>query len=371
MRKTVLLCQMIPAGGGTAFTFGLARGLRQNGCDVYLVLSDKLEARESWEALFGQDHIFYVCTHTSAKNLISRFTSFLLRGIPALKKKFGGISFDLLIHTMYHSWNPWIERALKIRRVAAIDHDPVPHTGVPYLRRKRCLRYYRRMPEVIVLSRAFVETETEQYGHPKDQVYYMPHGRMDQYVPEVLPEPLLTGDGVQFLFFGYAVPYKGLGVLADAYRIVAAERPGKSTLTVASNGDFTPWADAYRSLPATTVYNRYIENEEIPAFFASSRVVAVLPYLDATQSGVIPIAMEFGVPVVATRTGGLTEQLDGGKIGIFAEPGDAASLASAMLRYIDDSAEYARQREKMYALRDSLDWGAVSERLLGQMFPEQ
>ena len=369
MQKTILLCQMIPDGGGTAFTFGLARGLRQNGCRVYLVLSDKLEHREAWEDLFGRDHIFYVATHTSKRNLLPRFAAFLRRGIPALKKQFGGISFDLLLHTMYHSWNPWIERALRIRRVAAIDHDPVPHTGVPYLRRVRYVRYYRRMPEVIVLTRAFLKTETEQYGHPADKVYYMPHGRMDQYVPKVLPEPLLKGDGVHFLFFGFAAAYKGLGVLADAYRRIAAEYPGMSTLTVASNGDFTPWADAYRDLPATDVYNRYIANEEIAAFFSSPHTVAVLPYLDATQSGVIPIAMEFGVPVVATRTGGLTEQLDDGNVGVYAEPGDAGSLAAAMRRYLDDPAEYDRQSAKMYALRDSLDWEKVTERLLTQLFP--
>ena len=369
MNQTILISQMIPTGGGTAFTFGFARGLVANGCEVYFVLSDLLERKEEWEREFGADRIFYVHTHTSKKNLIPRYLAFLTSGVRELRRRFGHIPFDMVIHTMYHSWNPMIERTLGIRRVIAVDHDPIPHSGVPYLRRVRYLRYYRKMPEVIVLSRLFLPVATEQYGHPADRVYYMPHGRMQQYVTGGAVEPMIQSpDTVNFLFFGYAVAYKGLHVLAEAYRKVAEKLPGV-TLTVASAGDFSPYAEEFASLPRTTLYLRYIDGEEIPRFFSSPRLVAVLPYLDATQSGVIPIAMEYGGPVVATRTGGLLEQLHDGRIGVLCEAGDADSLADAMIRIATDPAEYARQSRLIRERLADLEWPKVTADLLAQLKP--
>lgn len=53
-----------------------------------------------------------------------------------------------------------------------------------------------------------------------------------------------------------------------------------------------------------------MEDEEVESIFSGENLVAVLPYLDATQSGVVLTAMDYGVPVIATDTGGLSEQIE-------------------------------------------------------------
>ena len=41
----------------------------------------------------------------------------------------------------------------------------------------------------------------------------------------------------------------------------------------------------------------------------------MLPYIEATQSGVIPIAYKFGVPVIVSNVDGLTQFVDNEKTG--------------------------------------------------------
>ena len=54
------------------------------------------------------------------------------------------------------------------------------------------------------------------------------------------------------------------------------------------------------------VHNEYVSDEKRAELFRRASVV-VLPYIEASQSGIIPIAYRFGKPVVATTVGGLPE----------------------------------------------------------------
>ena len=61
-----------------------------------------------------------------------------------------------------------------------------------------------------------------------------------------------------------------------------------------------------------------------------------MPYRDATQSGVIPLAYIFGKPVVATNVGGISEQLQDGIQGFLVSPEDEKAFASAVIRILKD-----------------------------------
>ena len=83
-----------------------------------------------------------------------------------------------------------------------------------------------------------------------------------------------------------------------------------------------------RALPGVTVENRWVPEDEIGTLIAWSDVL-VLPYREASRSGVVPAAIAAGRFVVSTRVGGLVEQLDGEAAGTLCEP-DASSLAAAL-----------------------------------------
>ncbi|MDR3561369.1 MAG: glycosyltransferase family 4 protein [Negativicutes bacterium] len=68
--------------------------------------------------------------------------------------------------------------------------------------------------------------------------------------------------------------------------------------------------------------------------------VLLLPYRSIPQSGVIPFAAGEGVPVVATRVGGLPEMIIEGRNGELAEAGNLAELAEKTAKVVSLSDEY-------------------------------
>jgi glycosyltransferase involved in cell wall biosynthesis len=62
----------------------------------------------------------------------------------------------------------------------------------------------------------------------------------------------------------------------------------------------------------------------------------VLPYIEASQSGVIPMAYTYGKPVIATTVGGLPESVVDGCTGYLVPPRDERALAEAILELLND-----------------------------------
>jgi glycosyltransferase involved in cell wall biosynthesis len=85
---------------------------------------------------------------------------------------------------------------------------------------------------------------------------------------------------------------------------------------------------------AVRLENRYIPNEEVPRYFDEADVL-VMPYVSATQSAVAGIAIANGLPIIASRTGGLNEIVRDGYDGLLVPPGDPKSLAEALIRYFE------------------------------------
>jgi glycosyltransferase involved in cell wall biosynthesis len=141
--------------------------------------------------------------------------------------------------------------------------------------------------------------------------------------------------GNVILFFGLVRPYKGLQDLIDAMPAVLREID--ATLLVV--GEI--WGDAalYHSRVAelglqaeVQFVDRYVSNEEAAMYFAAADL-AVLPYRAATGSAVLQLAFGLGVPVVATRTGGMDEVVQDEVTGYLVEPGNVDGLARAIARF--------------------------------------
>ena len=81
------------------------------------------------------------------------------------------------------------------------------------------------------------------------------------------------------------------------------------------------------------MYNEFVSVEKRAELFARAAVV-VLPYVEASQSGVVPVAYSFAKPVVATAVGGLPEAIDDGKTGYLVPPRDEHALADAVVRLL-------------------------------------
>ncbi len=148
----------------------------------------------------------------------------------------------------------------------------------------------------------------------------------------------IPSDAEVLLFFGYVRRYKGLDVLIEALAIARQRRP-RLRLLVA--GEFYENEQKYREQiaalglePYVTVANQYIPNEAVGMYYRAADVV-VLPYREATQSGILATAYTFQRPVIATAVGGLQELVVEGKTGLIVPPEDPAALAGAIEQFFE------------------------------------
>jgi glycosyltransferase involved in cell wall biosynthesis len=165
----------------------------------------------------------------------------------------------------------------------------------------------------------------------------------------------LTDERV-ILFFGYVRRYKGLHVLLDA--MPAISKSLKVKLLVV--GEFYGDEQNYRQQIAemnlqhdVTVHSDYVPNEEVSRYFSAADVV-VLPYISATQSGIVQIAYQFDKPVIATDVGGLSEVVLNERTGYIVKPESPNDVAEAVVRFYTEKHEEefvknVREEKKKYS----------------------
>lgn len=145
------------------------------------------------------------------------------------------------------------------------------------------------------------------------------------------------------LFFGYIRKYKGLDLLIDALAELVKK---DSSYKLLAAGEFYDdekyYTDKVESLKLQThvkLLNKFIPNEEVAKYFEPSDLV-VLPYRNATQSGILSLAYGFYKPVLVTNVGGLAEFVDNGKTGFVIKPDSQKDL-------IEGITNFFVQREKI------------------------
>jgi len=148
----------------------------------------------------------------------------------------------------------------------------------------------------------------------------------------------IDGDVPVLLFFGYIRPYKGLKFLLEAMPEIIGELGARLLVVGEFYEDKKPYVELVEKLgikDSVKFVDYYVPNEEVESFFMASDLV-VLPYLSATQSGIVQVAMAFDKPVVVTRVGGLPDVVSEGKTGFIVSPGDSGAIARSVLRFFKE-----------------------------------
>ncbi|HLF22996.1 MAG TPA: glycosyltransferase family 4 protein, partial [Burkholderiales bacterium] len=91
--------------------------------------------------------------------------------------------------------------------------------------------------------------------------------------------------------------------------------------------------------------------------------VLVLPSEYETFGIVLLEAMAAGVPIVASRAGGIPEVVDDGGEGILVEPNDSRALASALHRLLEDKSLRMEMGLAGRLKARRYDWARVVERV--------
>jgi glycosyltransferase involved in cell wall biosynthesis len=213
-------------------------------------------------------------------------------------------------------------------------HDVLAHPGDRASGRtpRSVIRFaYRRATDVVVHAEYVKREAVRHVGLDPARVHVIPHVALGP----TRQGDWEQGDGRTILFFGRIWPYKGLEYLIRAQPLIA-ERVPEVRFVVAGTGEDLARYRALMSDPSRfEVIDEFVSVTRRAELFARAAVV-VLPYVEASQSGVVPLASAFEKPVVVTDVGGLPEAVEAGRTGLIVPPRDVRALADAVVALLDD-----------------------------------
>ena len=235
--------------------------------------------------------------------------------ITGLKRQ--GIAVTVLIHNTIPHEARCLDRFLARRTLREADHYIV-------MTEKEKGRLLALMPEVCDIHLAPL---------PIFHVF-KPTGLSKSQVREQLNLP---SDQKILLYFGFVRPYKGLGVLIDALKIIIGRGVEAQLLIV---GEFwegkSGYLDQIQNLGLSNrvqIFDAYVPDNGV-AFFFEAADLFVAPYIGGTQSAALKTALGFGLPVVVTEVI-RDEMIDALPARCKVVPAkDASALAEGILEWI-------------------------------------
>lgn len=342
-------------GGGAVYSYEMAKALCENGNDVIAVVSEYIENLAYWKCL-NLSRLVIIPTYTTKLTYLTNTALFRWKAGRILKRALKDVSVDCAYIPMTAYWDKKVLSYLTYKQLVTTIHDVEPHSGEKWFNKGGYAE--KKADKIVVLSERFVETVKSRFNKP---VAFVPHGRMCFYKNNFSSGLREEEGSVKFLFYGRIEAYKGLQYLIDAFeRMEARHETQKPQLVIAGPGDLSCYSIRSKNI---TVINEWMDARRTNDLFSSGKFIVVLPYTDASQSGVVPIAVEYAQPVIATQTGGLCEQIEDGVTGILVPPCNIAELENAMEALYGNPALCEKLTCNALAKAEELNWDKLAARL--------
>jgi glycosyltransferase involved in cell wall biosynthesis len=215
-------------------------------------------------------------------------------------------------------------------RIVLSVHDPKPHLGrdTDVVKRIGWLRpFVRRRAHAIIVHGEHCRAEyNEEIKVPGQTVITSLLGTLLADDPSGRP---IQEGALHVLAFGRMEKYKGLETLCVAAELLWERRADIRLMVIGGGPELDRLEGRLRNIPSVTVENGFAPAARLVRAFRDVDCV-VMPYLSASQSGILTSAFGNQRFVVASRVGGLQDVLEEGVNGLFVLPGDAVNLADTL-----------------------------------------
>lgn len=257
---------------------------------------------------------------------------------------------------------PWICLFLPFLnkyKIVTTIHDVEPHIGSRAIDQKIARDIHIKFSDCIIVHGNKAKSTLQKKAINK-KVYAFPHGDYSFFTK--ITEDHYHEEKGTILFFGRIVEYKGLKYLIEAAPKIA-ETIKNMKIIIAGSGCLDEYKNIVNS-PYFEIHNTFIPDEEVSKYFQRASVL-VLPYIEGTQTGIIPIAYAFKVPVVVTNVGSIPEVVDDGVTGYVVPPKDSNSLAEAIIKILSNENLRNKMGENAYVkMKKELSWDVIAEKTI-------
>lgn len=299
----VLIWQWGRKGAGPKIAIELAKALKSiHKLKIVLSLSDRAEII-NYNSDCNVDLLFK--TYSSILGYVIRWIEapFLVLYLCYYLKKY---KINLAICTMPGLLDMIMVAALKILKIpcVVIIHDAYPHPGDGYIFQHFLQKQLIKNTNLIVTFSKYVYDQLREkdfFSHSRFVIGWHPPLKYGDQTPLLLNNK----KEVHLVNFGRLLPYKGFNLLNKALDYVKTDKP--YLFRIVGHGPKSKVLDLLNQRKNVIVENRWIPENEIASIVEWADAV-ILPYEEASQSGVLAIALAFSKPVLITRVGGLVEQ---------------------------------------------------------------
>jgi D-inositol-3-phosphate glycosyltransferase len=374
---------LLTGGGDKPYALGLASALTSAGVIVDFIGSDDQVAPELLANLRLNFHNLRGAQRPQASrvtkvlrvlNYYFRLICYAAKAKPAIFHILWNNKIEIFDRTLLMLYYKLLGKHLVF---TAHNVDKSNRDGGQSFLNRFSLRSQYRLSDHIFVHTEKMKTElVSEFGVLKKKVSVIPFG-INNTVPNTSLSTAdaklqlgINKDEKTLLFFGNIAPYKGLEYLVAAFTELSKECFNYRLIIAGSVKNCQNyWRAVEQSIILSGVGERiiqkieYVPDEDTEIYFKAADVL-LLPYTYIFQSGVLFLGYSFGLPVIASNTGSMQEDVIQGKTGFIHEAKNADALAEAIRVYfrsdIYRNLDRTRREICKYA-NERYSWAMVGE----------
>jgi glycosyltransferase involved in cell wall biosynthesis len=260
-------------------------------------------------------------------------------------------NYNMLYLPYFHLWNlPFILLfRLLGRDVVLTVHDGILHKGENGFFIQQYSNLNIRLSTKLIYLTNYVKDNVENTLKIFKPGIIVPHGLIKN--TSLIPSSYKMNRGKNILFIGRISPYKGVELLSEVIEDIS-DNIEKCIIAGKSNYELK-----IKDTEKLKIQDRYLSDVEVGELLNWADIL-VLPYLEATQSGVITLGINSELPMVCTNVGGFHEQLNEDEC-IWVEP-NKKSLKNGLLYLIQNYSKRDFLIKQMQKKKSSLSWDTIS-----------
>lgn len=363
----ILICYWGKKGGGAKYTYELAKEfVSQYNDDIYTSFSKNSHSFDELSNLAQKG--FHIKTFNGFVGFVGMSIILPIKLLMLyffLKKN----KIDIVYTTMGHVWTPFLAillKTVKIKHIFTV-HDAKVHLGdktMPFFLKKII---YKNAYKLVFLSEYVKNEFNKKFPINSNRIILSKHGILRYRNISTEPKKFNEVPYFRLVFFGRILKYKGLQYLLKA-QLELEKRYNDVYLEIYGSGDISEYEQYLKKIKNIKLENRWIKDNEIYQIF-SKPCINIVPYIEASQSGVIPVALSFGIPSIATNVGGLPEQLEDKINGLIVDIEDLETDLFKKIEYLYKNRHICDEFSKqcIHYVETKLSWKKIVRDLYREM----